>query len=77
MVGTPLHAEANLCTGPINSNLDACGGDSGGPLVQGDSPSPIVVGLVSWGWFPCGIGPSVACRVANYLDWIAANRVDG
>lgn len=77
MVGTPLHAEANICTGPINSGIDACGGDSGGPLVQGALPHPVCVGLVSWGWFPCGNGPSVAVRVGNYLPWIAANRVAG
>lgn len=75
MVGTPLHAVGNLCTGPINSGIDACGGDSGGPLVQGAGLAATVVGLVSWGWFPCGNGPSVAVRVPSYLDWIAANRV--
>lgn len=76
MVGTPLHAQANLCTGPIDSGVDACGGDSGGPLVQGNNPAT-VWGLVSWGWFPCGRGPSVAVQVSNYLPWIAANRVQG
>lgn len=72
---TPLHDESNFCTGPIDSGIDSCGGDSGGPLVQHTSQPATVVGLVSYGWFPCGAGPSVAVMVPSYLSWIADNRV--
>lgn len=69
---SPLHT-TNLCTGPLNTGLSACGGDSGGPLVQNNQ----VVGVVSWGFFPCGgpNSPSVFVRVTAYLDWIAHYRL--
>lgn len=48
-------------------------GDSGGPLVQGTAPNEILIGVVSWGFTPCGSAgaPSgVYKRVSAYLDWI-------
>jgi secreted trypsin-like serine protease len=63
--------DTNLCTGPIGVNIDACDGDSGGPLVQTQSNnSTELVGIVSWGFFPCGDGPSVKARVSAYRNWI-------
>lgn len=69
---SPLH-NTNLCTGPINTGLSACGGDSGGPLVQNGQ----IIAVVSWGLFPCGglNAPSVFVRTTAFLDWIAATRL--
>lgn len=67
--GSPLHS-TNLCTGPLNGGISACGGDSGGPLVQNGQ----LVGVVSWGMFPCGSSnsPSVYVRTSAFNDWIAS-----
>lgn len=66
-LNSPLHPN-NVCTGPLNTGLSACSGDSGGPLIQGNT----LVGVVSWGLFPCGgqNAPSVFVRVSAYIDWI-------
>lgn len=63
----PLHA-TNICTGPLTGGISACSGDSGGPLVQGN----VQVGVVSWGFIPCGSinAPSVYVRVSAFNDWI-------
>ncbi|KAK3921944.1 Mite allergen Eur m 3 [Frankliniella fusca] len=75
-------ADTNLCTGagPRN-NTSACSGDSGGPLIlePTDSEEAVtVVGVVSWGFIPCGRGgkPSVYTRVSAYIDWIADTQRD-
>lgn len=76
MMGTPLHT-TNICTGPLDSNLDACSGDSGGPLVQKtESGDYVLVGLVSWGYIPCGRGPSVFTRVSAHTGWIETHKVN-
>lgn len=64
---SPFHT-TNLCTGPLNTGVSACSGDSGGPLIQGNT----VVGIVSWGFFPCGgpNSPSVFVRTSAFLNWI-------
>ncbi|OAD61120.1 Lectizyme [Eufriesea mexicana] len=68
----PLHS-TNICTGPLDGSLSACKGDSGGPLVTrnafGDAE---VVGIVSWGLFPCGAknAPSVYTKVSAFVTWI-------
>lgn len=50
-----------------------CSGDSGGPVI-GDTPSgPRLVGVVSSGVYPCGLGaPSLYERVAEGLSFIEA-----
>jgi len=63
----------NVCTGPLTGGVAACSGDSGGPLHQGTAPNEIVVGIVSWGFTPCGTvgAPSgVYKMVSAYIDWI-------
>lgn len=48
-------------------------GDSGGPLAQvNENDEPVIVGIVSWGMYPCGsVGaPSVYTRVSSFVDWI-------
>jgi len=66
---SPLH-ETNLCTGEDGISA-SCSGDSGGPLVQGNE----VIGIVSWGFFPCGVSeaPSVYVRVSAFNDWILSS----
>jgi len=61
-----------VCSGPLGGDVSACSGDSGGPLVSYDSEGrPVQVGIVSWGFMPCGKGaPSVYTRVSSYADWI-------
>jgi len=65
--------DTNVCTGPLGvQGLSACNGDSGGPLVQLNEGEATVIGIVSWGFFPCGAkgSPSVYTRVSAYNDWI-------
>lgn len=76
---SPLH-ETNLCTGPLTGGVSACSGDSGGPLTQNGTE---LVGIVSWGYIPCGSpnAPSVYGRVSAFVEWIgdiidAADAVD-
>lgn len=69
---TPVH-ENNVCTGPLTGGISACSGDSGGPISQDDE----LVGIVSWGFIPCGQpnSPSFYVRVSAYIPWIT-NIVD-
>ena len=49
----------------------SCEGDSGGPLVADTPGGPRLIGSVSAGAFPCGLGgPSIYARVANRLGFI-------
>jgi len=49
----------------------SCEGDSGGPLVADTPDGPRLIGAVSSGVFPCGLGgPSIYARVANRLGFI-------
>jgi secreted trypsin-like serine protease len=61
--------------GRIHSRLPfhttSCEGDSGGPLVADTPGGPRLIGAVSSGVFPCGLGgPSIYARVANRLGFI-------
>jgi trypsin len=48
-----------------------CEGDSGGPVVANTLDGPRLVGAVSAGVFPCGLGgASIYARVANRLGFI-------
>ncbi|XP_014230915.1 trypsin-1-like [Trichogramma pretiosum] len=69
---SPLH-ETNVCTGPLTGGVSACSGDSGGPLIKiGKDAKPEVIGIVSWGFIPCGSegAPSVYTRTSAHIDWI-------
>jgi secreted trypsin-like serine protease len=49
----------------------SCSGDSGGPIVANTPGGPRLVGLVSAGPFPCGLGgPSIYARVSSRLGFI-------
>ena len=49
----------------------SCSGDSGGPLVAATPAGPRLVGVVSVGPLPCGIGPpSIYARVGGSLGFI-------
>jgi hypothetical protein len=49
----------------------SCSGDSGGPIVASAPGGPRLVGLVSAGPFPCGLGgPSIYARVSSRLGFI-------
>ena len=49
----------------------SCTGDSGGPVVANTPGGPRLVGLVSAGPFPCGLGgPSLYARVSSRLGFI-------
>lgn len=61
--------------GRIHSRLPyrttSCEGDSGGPLVADTPKGPRLIGAVSSGIFPCGLGgASIYARVANRLGFI-------
>ncbi|XP_055533693.1 trypsin-1-like [Wyeomyia smithii] len=64
----------NVCTGPLTGGVSACSGDSGGPLYVIENGVQTQVGIVSWGWMPCGsVGrPSVYVGVASYRSWVDA-----
>ena len=49
----------------------SCTGDSGGPVVANTPGGPRLVGVVSAGPFPCGLGaPSLYARVSSRLGFI-------
>jgi trypsin len=49
----------------------SCVGDSGGPVVAGTPVGPRLVGVVSAGPFPCGLGaPSIYARLSSRLGFI-------
>ena len=54
---------------------DACVGDSGVPvIVPGKFGPPFIqLGIVSYGFIPCGAAPSVYVNVSPYRDWILQN----
>jgi trypsin len=61
--------------GRVHSRLPfratSCEGDSGGPLVADTPNGPRLIGAVSSGVFPCGLGgASIYARVANRLGFI-------
>jgi trypsin len=61
--------------GRIHSRLryrtTSCVGDSGGPIVANTPADPRLVGVVSAGSFPCGLGaPSIYARVSSRLGFI-------
>ncbi|XP_065085078.1 trypsin-1-like [Ochlerotatus camptorhynchus] len=68
---------SNLCTGPLTGGISACSGDSGGPLYTIANGVQTQVGIVSWGWMPCGtIGrPSVYVGISHYRAWIDSTAV--
>ncbi|XP_052866926.1 trypsin-1-like [Anopheles cruzii] len=65
----------NICTGPLTGGVSACSGDSGGPLYRIIGNVHEQVGIVSWGWIPCGtVGfPSVYVGLSHYIPWVLAN----
>jgi secreted trypsin-like serine protease len=55
----------------LRFHATSCEGDSGGPVVARTPSGPRLVGAVSAGAFPCGLGgPSIYARVANRLEFI-------
>lgn len=69
VVGVP---DTQICAGGVEGQ-DSCVGDSGGPLVvsRGDG-SFALVGIVSYGPFPCAVADKHGAytRVSRYLAWI-------
>jgi len=66
-------AETNICSSSQQQSKSACNGDSGGPLVvEFEGASSELIGIVSWGYIPCGLAnlPSVFTKVASYVDWV-------
>jgi trypsin len=60
---TRLHAGFPLAT-------TTCTGDSGGPLVAHTPNGLRLIGVVSAGPLPCGVGPSIYARVSAELGFI-------
>jgi trypsin len=49
----------------------SCTGDSGGPVVANTADGPRLIGVVSAGPFPCGLGaPSIYARVSSRLGFV-------
>ena len=70
--GSPIHS-TNICSGSKNSGISACNGDSGGPLVSEINGKLKQVGVVSWGYIPCGQQnyPSVYTHTGSHLEWMS------
>lgn len=71
--GGKPHGEDNICAGSDAHGHSTCGGDSGGPLIQRDETGQLVqIGVVSWGFAPCGapFRPAVYAAVQYHLDFI-------
>lgn len=57
--------------GRLPLHATSCEGDSGGPLVADTPAGPRLIGAVSAGVFPCGVGgASIYARVAHRLGFI-------
>jgi len=57
--------------GRLPFHTTSCVGDSGGPVVAPTPGGPRLVGVVSAGVFPCGLGaPSIYARVSSRLGFI-------
>ncbi|XP_065085076.1 trypsin-1-like [Ochlerotatus camptorhynchus] len=65
----------NVCLGPATGGIGACNGDAGGPVVQVTNGQHVLVGIITWQVFPCGIPgvPSISSRVSAFNDWIQEN----
>jgi secreted trypsin-like serine protease len=57
--------------GRLAFHATSCEGDSGGPLVADTAGGPRLIGAVSSGAFPCGLGgASIYARIASRLGFI-------
>lgn len=69
-----FEAGEEICTrgDPLGKNhTSACFGDSGGPLVTNSAEASLLMGVVSYGGFRCGVRkPTVYARVADNLAFI-------
>ena len=82
-VGRDRIFSGHLCAGGVDGGADSCKGDSGGGLYvkknttdfgELESSPYLMVGVVSFGSFECGIGvPGVYTRVSKFVDWIKNN----
>lgn len=66
---------SNICSDSLQQSKSACNGDSGGPLVvERKGSNAELIGIVSWGFIPCGLGnfPSVYTRTSSYVKWISS-----
>jgi secreted trypsin-like serine protease len=68
--------DTQICAGGV-AGEDSCVGDSGGPLVVPDGDGFVLVGIVSYGPFPCARegGHAAHTRVSRYLPWISEEIV--
>ncbi|XP_055712102.1 trypsin-like [Phlebotomus papatasi] len=70
---TQLHP-TNICTGPLEGDRSACHGDSGSALIHMNpyTNKHTLVGIVSWGFYPCGAlgSPSIYTDVSQFIEWI-------
>jgi secreted trypsin-like serine protease len=61
-----------LCAGSRGAIRATCKGDSGGGAIGFDGPTPLVVGLVSFGTRHCADGnPRAYARVPSEAGWVA------
>lgn len=66
-----------ICAGVAAGGKDACQGDSGGPLVR-PKPSPLLVGVVSWGEGCAQPGKyGVYTRISKYKAWVESCTTGG
>jgi secreted trypsin-like serine protease len=60
-----------VCARRARRYATSCVGDSGGPVVANTPAAPRLVGVISAGPFPCGLGaPSIYARISSRLGFI-------
>mmetsp|Transcript_36770 Transcript_36770/g.87853 ORF Transcript_36770/g.87853 Transcript_36770/m.87853 type:complete len:388 (+) Transcript_36770:187-1350(+) len=67
--------ELNVCT--LTPGKDTCKSDSGGPLVYRNNGEDSLIGVTSWGPFPCAspVDPGVYASTSGGQDWITNTLV--
>jgi secreted trypsin-like serine protease len=61
-----------LCAGFPEGKADTCQGDSGGPLIFNENGHAKLVGVASWGGYPCAqpYKYGVYSRLSQYRTWL-------
>lgn len=69
--GGDFDVAVEICAGLPDASVDACQGDSGSPLVVGVGGLPVLSGLTSVGFECARVGfPGIYTRVTTFIPWL-------